>query len=58
MSPQSRLGRGQRSAALFDHIDLDSHLNLLPDPATGLELSDGIVNVIPGAFGHGAALSC
>ena len=52
------IGAGAAIGALFDHIDLDSHLNLLPDPATGLELSDGIVNVIPGAFGHGAALSC
>lgn len=41
--------------ALFDYIDLDSHLNLNPDPAIGAELIDGVVtpNNHPG---HGATL--
>lgn len=42
--------------ALFDHIDLDSHLNLNPDPATGAPIVDGVIvpNDIPG---HGATLT-
>ena len=38
----------------IDHIDLDSHLNLDPDPCTGAEMVDGIImpNDLPG---HGAA---
>ncbi len=38
---------------LIDHIDLDSHLNLSPDPATGAKIQDGIIvpNDLPG---HGA----
>jgi muconate cycloisomerase len=41
--------------ALFDHLDLDSHLNLNPDPASGLGWEHGCV-VPPGAPGHGASL--
>lgn len=41
--------------ALFDHIDLDSHLNLDPDPAAGLALAEGVV-LPPEAPGHGARL--
>jgi hypothetical protein len=44
--------------ALFDHIDLDSHLNLMPDPAVGLELNSGVVNVNPEQAGHGVMLAC
>lgn len=39
----------------LDHIDLDSHLNLDPDPCTGAQLIDGVVtpNELPG---HGAEI--
>ncbi len=42
-------------SALIDHVDLDAHLNLDPDPCTGARLIDGIVtpNDLPG---HGASL--
>ena len=46
------------SAALsgvIDHIDLDSHYNLAPDPAEGLRMEDGIT-MPSDAIGHGAAL--
>ncbi|MGA0382119.1 MAG: dipeptide epimerase, partial [Arenicellales bacterium] len=52
------IGAGASMGALFDHIDLDSHLNLLPDPAEGLQLIDGVVNVDPDRPGHGATLTC
>ncbi|MBN2451897.1 MAG: dipeptide epimerase [Lentisphaeria bacterium] len=42
--------------ALFDHIDLDSHLNLAPDPARGAALVGGVV-LPPDAPGHGACLT-
>jgi len=39
----------------IDHIDLDSHLNLAPDPATGAVLEKGIM--MPNQLsGHGGAL--
>ena len=40
---------------LLDHVDLDSHLNLDPDPCSGAQLVDGIMmpNDLPG---HGAAV--
>jgi len=37
------IGAGAHIGALFDHIDLDSHLNLNPDPATGLSVENGVV---------------
>ncbi len=37
------IGAGCAIGALFDHIDLDSHLNLAPDPAEGLRMVDGVV---------------
>ncbi|MBS1707467.1 MAG: dipeptide epimerase [Armatimonadetes bacterium] len=37
------IGAGAHIGALFDHIDLDSHLNLNPDPAEGLTVENGIV---------------
>ncbi len=48
---------GAALGALFDHIDLDSQLNLNPDPASGLDMVDGIVmpRDVPG---HGAELTC
>ncbi len=49
------IAAGAALGSLFDHIDLDSHLNLNPDPAIGLDLIDGIVTPreVPG---HGAWL--
>ncbi len=49
------IGAGASIGALFDHIDLDSHLNLKPDPATGLEMAEGVVTPrsVPG---HGVSL--
>ena len=29
--------------SLFDYLDLDSHLNLMDDPAKGAELNDGVI---------------
>lgn len=37
------IAAGAHIGALFDHIDLDSHLNLAPDPAVGLTVEDGVV---------------
>ncbi|HVL39263.1 MAG TPA: dipeptide epimerase [Fimbriimonadaceae bacterium] len=50
------IGAGAALSALFDHIDLDSHLNLNPDPACGIDLVDGVVlpRDVPG---HGACLA-
>jgi L-Ala-D/L-Glu epimerase len=49
------IAAGAAIGALFDYIDLDSHTNLKPDPATGAEIRDGVVqpNDLPG---HGASL--
>ncbi|RYG43069.1 dipeptide epimerase, partial [bacterium] len=41
--------------ALFDYIDLDSHLNLKPDPADGAPISDGVVAPTD-RVGHGGRL--
>jgi L-alanine-DL-glutamate epimerase-like enolase superfamily enzyme len=49
------ISAGASIGALFDHIDLDSHLNLNPDPAAGAAWQDGIV-VPSGRPGHGASL--
>ncbi|HEY0868426.1 MAG TPA: dipeptide epimerase [Fimbriimonas sp.] len=49
------IAAGASIGALFDHIDLDSHLNLDPDPASGAAIEDGVV--VPGdSPGHGARL--
>ena len=49
------IAAGASLGALFDHIDLDSHLNLAPDPAEGAEIVDGVI--LPGEVpGHGARL--
>lgn len=50
------IAAGASLGALFDHIDLDSHLNLNPDPATGLGWIEGVV-VPSDRPGHGASLS-
>ncbi len=49
------ISAGASIAALFDYVDLDSQLNLLPDPATGAILENGIV-LPTDAPGHGASL--
>jgi L-Ala-D/L-Glu epimerase len=49
------IAAGASIGALFDYIDLDSHLNLNPDPAEGLMMLEGVV--LPReAPGHGAYL--
>lgn len=49
------IGAGAALGSLFDHIDLDSHLNLNPDPAEGIDFVNGVVTPrdVPG---HGASL--
>lgn len=49
------ISAGAAMGELFDYIDLDSQLNLDPDPATGAKLIDGVVTP-PEAPGHGASL--
>ncbi len=49
------IAAGASLGALFDHIDLDSHLNLNPDPAEGAPIEAGVV--LPADRpGHGAIL--
>ena len=50
------ISAGAAIGALFDHIDLDSHLNLRQDPAQGAALVDGVVQP-PATPGHGARLN-
>lgn len=49
------IAAGAAIGSLFDHIDLDSQLNLNPDPAEGSPMVDGVVfcREVPG---HGAGL--
>jgi muconate cycloisomerase len=50
------ISAGASIGALFDYIDLDSHLNLRADPAVGAPLIEGVV--LPTAQpGHGARLT-
>lgn len=49
------IAAGAAIGSLFDHIDLDSHLNLDPDPAEGLVYLSGVV-LPPNRPGHGARL--
>lgn len=49
------ISAGAAIGALFDYIDLDSNLNLDPDPAVGAALLDGVVTP-PDEPGHGANL--
>ncbi len=51
------ISAGASIGALFDHIDLDSHLNLAPDPATGAEYIGGVVTPTD-AYGHGGGVRC
>lgn len=50
------IAAGASIGALFDHIDLDSHLNLNPDPAEGAPIIDGVI-VPSDRPGHGAILN-
>ncbi len=49
------ISAGASIGSLFDHIDLDSHLNLLPDPANGVGYKAGHLHLtdLPG---HGASM--
>lgn len=49
------ISAGAAIGSLFDHIDLDSQLNLLDDPTDGAKMEHGVVlpNCLPG---HGASL--
>jgi L-alanine-DL-glutamate epimerase-like enolase superfamily enzyme len=49
------IAAGASLSALFDYIDLDSHLNLDPDPATGAPFEDG-VTLPADQPGHGGTL--
>lgn len=50
------IAAGAAIGSLFDHIDLDSHLNMNPDPATGAPIVDGVI-VPQDVPGHGASLA-
>ena len=49
------ISAGAALTGIIDHVDLDSHLNLNPDPAEGALLINGIITPTD-AFGHGASL--
>lgn len=51
------IAAGASIGALFDHIDLDSHLNLNPDPATGAAIDGNGVIMPTDKPGHGAELT-
>ncbi len=48
------IAAGASMGALFDYIDLDSHLNLNPDPAAGAPILEGVITPTdhPGHGGH------
>ncbi|MGP9790545.1 dipeptide epimerase [Roseinatronobacter sp. NSM] len=50
------IAAGASLSALFDYIDLDSHLNLDPDPASGAPFMDG-VTLPEDRPGHGGCLN-
>jgi muconate cycloisomerase len=50
------IAAGAAMGALFDHIDLDSHLNLDLDPASGAPIIDGVIVPLD-IPGHGAHLN-
>lgn len=50
------IAAGAALSGLCDHIDLDNHFNLDPDPATGLSVVNGVVTP-PDSPGHGATLN-
>ena len=49
------IAAGVAVSGALNHIDLDSHLNLAPDPATGAPMTDGVVTPLD-VPGHGAQL--
>ena len=49
------ISAGAAISGLLDHIDLDSHLNLAPDPCEGATFTNGVV-VPTDAAGHGACI--
>jgi L-alanine-DL-glutamate epimerase-like enolase superfamily enzyme len=49
------IAAGAAVAGALDHVDLDSHLNLSPDPAEGAPILDGVVAPLERP-GHGARL--
>jgi L-alanine-DL-glutamate epimerase-like enolase superfamily enzyme len=49
------ISAGAALGAAMTHIDLDSHLNLAPDPADGARLENGVVMPLD-VPGHGASL--
>lgn len=49
------ISAGAALGGLLDHIDLDSHLNLKPDPAAGVEFENGVVTPSENP-GHGGYL--
>ncbi len=49
------IAAGAAIGSMFDYIDLDSHLNLNPDPTTGAPIHNGIVAPTDNP-GHGAAI--
>ena len=49
------ISAGAALCSLFDHIDLDSQLNLEPDPAVGAPIVDGVVRPTT-TVGHGASM--
>lgn len=49
------ISAGAAISGIINHIDLDSHLNLEPDPAVGARMIDGII-VPTDDPGHGARL--
>ena len=51
------IAAGAAIGVLFDHIDLDSHLNLEPDPADGAPIIEGVITPTERP-GHGAGLTC
>ncbi len=51
------ISAGAAIGSLFDYIDLDSQLNLLPDPAEGAVLRNGVVTPTDD-YGHGGRLKC
>ena len=50
------ISAGAAMSELFDFIDLDSQINLNPDPATGAPMINGVVTPTD-APGHGASLN-
>ncbi len=51
------IAAGAAISGVLDHIDLDSHLNLNPDPASGAPIVNGVI-VPQDLPGLGAALLC